>query len=49
MGVFCLTLPSTKRRPATRTVWKMMGMAALASACYGLKRAGTKSTEASVE
>ena len=49
MGVFCLTLPSTNRRPPTRTVGKMMGIAALASACCGLRRVETYSTEASVE
>src|SRR5207248_2329605 len=48
MGVFCLTPPSVKMRPATRTVGKTMGMAAEARACCGRSRAGTHSTAASV-
>jgi hypothetical protein len=43
MGVFCRKLPSEYMRPPMRTVGKMMGMAAEASACWGISRASSHS------
>src|SRR5450432_1828179 len=45
IGVFCRKLPSEYMRPPTRTVGKMIGIAAEANACCGNNRASAHSSE----